>query len=323
MSARPAAWILSDGTHGMEVQARALAAALNLAITVKRYRPHPLLRAWPALGLSGWFGPHAGGDDLVPPWPAVALACGRRNAGAALWLKKRGGVPVIQIQDPKSGNRYFDLLVVPAHDRTRGANVITTTGSLNGIDDHLLTEAAAGFAGEIARLPGPRVAVAIGGSNRRYQVTENDIAGFANTLADFAATHEVSLMVTISRRSPPRAIEALRECLSDVPHTIWDGTGANPYFAYLAAATAIIVTSDSVNMVSEACATGRPVYIAALHPERGRLKHFHDQVMAAGLARPFDGTLEYWEYKPLREANRVADLIRGHLSGARSPADAG
>ncbi|MEC8564257.1 MAG: ELM1/GtrOC1 family putative glycosyltransferase, partial [Pseudomonadota bacterium] len=121
----------------------------------------------------------------------------------------------------------------------------------------------------------------------------------------------------------PRAIDALRECLSDVPHTIWDGTGANPYFAYLAAATAIIVTSDSVNMVSEACATGRPVYIAALHPERGRLKHFHDQVMAAGLARPFDGTLEYWEYKPLREANRVADLIRGHLSGARSPADAG
>ena len=96
MSARPAAWILSDGTHGMEVQARALAAALNLAITVKRYRPHPLLRAWPALGLSGWFGPHAGGDDLVPPWPAVALACGRRNAGAALWLKKRGGVPVIR-----------------------------------------------------------------------------------------------------------------------------------------------------------------------------------------------------------------------------------
>ena len=83
------------------------------------------------------------------------------------------------------------------------------------------------------------------------------------------------------------------------------------------------MTGDSVNMVSEACATGRPVYIAALHPERGRLKHFHDQVMAAGLARPFDGTLEYWEYKPLREANRVADLIRGHLSGARSPADAG
>ena len=167
------------------------------------------------------------------------------------------------------------------------------------------------------------MAGAIGGSNRRYQVTENDIAGFANTLADFAATHEVSLMVTISRRSPPRAIEALRECLSDVPHTIWDGTGANPYFAYLAAAKAIIVTSDSVNMISEACATGRPVYIAALHPERGRLKHFHDQGMAAGLARPFDGTLEYWEYKPLRAATRVADLIRGRLSGARSPTSAG
>ncbi|MGB1008065.1 MAG: ELM1/GtrOC1 family putative glycosyltransferase, partial [Thalassobaculaceae bacterium] len=171
MSARPPAWILSDGTRGMEVQARALATALNLAITVKRYRPHPLLRACPALGLSGVIGPHAGGDDLAPPWPAVALACGRRNAGAALWLKKRGGVPVIQIQDPKSGNRHYDLLVVPTHDGTRGDNVITTTGSLNGVDDAVLATAAAGFAGEIARLPGPRVAVAIGGSNRRYRVT--------------------------------------------------------------------------------------------------------------------------------------------------------
>ena len=78
MSARPAAWILSDGTHGMEVQARALAAALNLAITVKRYRPHPLLRAWPALGLSGWFGPHAGGDDRVRQEAAAVHATIRR-----------------------------------------------------------------------------------------------------------------------------------------------------------------------------------------------------------------------------------------------------
>ena len=253
--------------------------------------PPPSLAAWPALGLSGWFGPHAGGDDLVPPWPAVALACGRRNAGAALWLKKRGGVPVIQIQDPKSGNRYFDLLVVPAHDRTRGANVITTTGSLNGIDDVFWK--TAGFTGRspVCQARGWRspsaAATPLSGDRKRYRRLRQHPRRFRRSEGDrgdgLAAQH---------------AIEALRGAVRRT--AIWDGTDAI-LFAYLAAATAIIVTSDSVNMVSEACATRRPVYIAALHPERGRLKHFHDQVMAASLARPFDGTLEYWEYKPLRE----------------------
>lgn len=312
MASQAICWILSDGTRGMEVQSEAMAKALGFGFEIKRYRPLPLLRLWPSLALSGWMPPHDGGDSLAAPWPQIAIACGRRNAGALLWLKQasRGQVFCIQIQNPKSANDKYDLLITPDHDRVTGSNVITSTGSLNAIDETVLTAASAAFAPLIAPLPQPRVAVLIGGSNRRYKMTESDIADFASDLADFATTHDASLLVTTSRRTPERGITALRECLEDVPHLLWDGHGSNPYLAFLASADAIIVTSDSVNMMSEACATGKPVYIAEVKPEQGRLKLFQRQLIGQGMARRFDGELESWHYPPLREAKRIAAEIR-------------
>ena len=312
MASHATCWILSDGTRGMEVQSEAMAQALGFSFEIKRYRPLPLLRAWPRLALSGWLPPHDGGDSLAAPWPQVAIACGRRNAGALLWLKQasRGQVFSIQIQNPKSANKHFDLLITPAHDRVTGGNVLTSTGSLNAINETVLAAAAEAFAAELAPLPKPRVAVLVGGSNRRYKLTAADIAGFANNLADFAVTHGAGLMVSTSRRTPEHGIAALQQCLEDVPHLLWAGQGENPYFAYLAAADAIIVTSDSGNMMSEACATGKPVYIAEIKPEQGRLKLFQEQLIAAGMARPFDGELETWHYPPLREAERIAAQMR-------------
>ena len=59
---------------------------------------------------------------------------------------------------------------------------------------------------------------------------------------------------------------------------VWDGGGDNPYLALLADADAIFVTPDSVNMASEAAATGRPVYVLRLAPHRGAAKFERETV---------------------------------------------
>src|SRR5262249_1170230 len=41
----------------------------------------------------------------------------------------------------------------------------------------------------------------------------------------------------------------------------WAARGDNPYLAFLGLADAIIVTGDSISMLAEACATGKPVHI--------------------------------------------------------------
>ena len=81
----------------------------------------------------------------------------------------------------------------------------------------------------------------------------------------------------------------LTAAIKDVPHSVWDGAGENPYFAFLALADAIVVTEDSVNMVTEAAGTGKPVYVQSLAGRSSRLSRFHRLMQERGVTRPFEG----------------------------------
>ena len=72
-----------------------------------------------------------------------------------------------------------------------------------------------------------------------------------------------SLLVTTSARTPRASIETLAAAIS-VPAQLFRWTPHavdNPYYGYLALADSIIVTCDSVMMLTEACATCKPVYM--------------------------------------------------------------
>jgi hypothetical protein len=70
-----------------------------------------------------------------------------------------------------------------------------------------------------------------------------------------------SVIVTTSARTAPEASAALARGLQGTPYHLWRWApeGDNPYFGILAWADALLVTGDSIAMVSEAVATGRPV----------------------------------------------------------------
>lgn len=105
----------------------------------------------------------------------------------------------------------------------------------------------------------------------------------------------------------------LRESLAAAPAYIWDGRGDNPYLAFLAAADFLVVTADSVNMVSEAATTGKPVYVVDLKGGSSKFRRFHEGLRKDGVTRPFAGRLEHWTYAPLNDTARVATDIRRRL----------
>ena len=75
-----------------------------------------------------------------------------------------------------------------------------------------------------------------------------------------------SLLISTSARTPQVAT-SIFEQLVTVPRDLYrwkSGDEANPYFAILALSDELIVTADSISMLSEACATGKPVYMADL-----------------------------------------------------------
>ncbi len=158
-------------------------------------------------------------------------------------------------QGPAHGRGTADFIWVPEHDSLRGPNVLRTITSPHRVSASRLDAARAAPDARLARLSGRRVAVLLGGDSRHLRFSEDMIARLLVDLRRLAATG-CSLMVTASRRTPERLREPTRLLAAETGGFFWDGTGENPYVAMLALAEAIVVTSDSVNMVSEAVATG-------------------------------------------------------------------
>ena len=314
---RHVAWVLTDGRAGNLSQALGLAESVGFDVVIKTINPSAPWKWLPAgLWPAGVAGTGEGGESLAGAAPDLVVSCGRRAIGPAVWLKRRHGdrLFLAHILDPRGQLARFDMVVAPAHDGIDAPNVVEMDGSLHGITQTKIKEAAARFRNARGDLPRPLVAVLIGGNNRTYRFTEEAVDRLVRDLRALSDRHGARLLVTMSRRTGADAARKLRDGLKDVAADIWDGGGDNPYLAYLGLADAIVVTGDSVNMISEACSTGKPVYIFPLAGgENSKFAKFHEAMVSKGHARYFSGDLEPWSGVPLDETSRVAKEVRKRM----------
>jgi len=321
--AEPSCWVLTEGHIGMVNQAVGLAEAMGLTPVVKRLA----IRApWKYLPPRLWLGaldaPGPGGDRLTPPWPDLVISCGKRAVAPALAVKRASGgrTLAVHIQNPPVDPARFDLVVAPEHDGLSGPNVFVTRAAVHRVTPQKLAEAAQRFAPALAHLPRPLVAVLIGGSNGRHRLTPEVMARVADQLAALARDHGIGLAVTPSRRTGAENEAILRDRLKGLAAVIWDGRGDNPYFGYLGLADAVVVTADSVSMVSEAISTGKPVYVVDLPGASRRIDRFHETLRQAGIARRFEGRIESWSYAPPDDTARAAAEVWRLLRARRHAA---
>ncbi len=316
----PLTWIVTDGSVGAEAQGIAVAEAIGFPFSLKRVQARGVLR-WIPRRLQLRLDPCrllsfvVSNEPLGPPWPKVILSIGRRSVPIALALKRLSEPRAfaVHIQDPKVPAYYFDWIAAPSHDAFNGPNVLTTLGSMHSVTPERIAKARRGFAELIQTLPRPRVTVLLGGQSRAFSFTADDAARFGTSLARLARENGGSLLVTASRRTAPEAVAALSKTIAAVPNYVWNGKGENPYFALLGFADAIVVTEDSVNMVTEAAGTGKPVYVQQLRGRSRRNARFHALMQGAGVTRPFNGRLESWSYTPINDTEVVACVIRRAL----------
>jgi mitochondrial fission protein ELM1 len=308
----PRVWVLHDGKPGMASQALGLADATGFPYQEKRLA---VRSPWSALPPQLWLGPlHAvrhNGEALAPPWPDLVIGCGRNTAAVALAIKRAadGDTVAAQVQDPRIGRRIFDLLVVPEHDRLRGPRVLVTRGAVHRVTPQRLTAELLKFP-ELQALPRPVTAILLGGANRAYRFDLQHLERIGAMIAAAIRQQGGSAVVTPSRRTGPAGIAILQKHLAGLPVTIWDGSGNNPYYAYLAAADAVLVTADSVSMISEAAATGKPVHIIGLPGGDSKFARFHQAMQAGGITCPFAGRIEHWTYAAPDDTARAGAMLR-------------
>jgi uncharacterized protein len=300
------AWLITDGKAGMDVQARGVADALGVVATMKHVAPS---------GAYKFFAPYAPVRPsekamFEAPWPDVAIATGRLSIPYLRALKKRAGLATytVILQDPKTGPRSADLIWVPAHDRLRGHNVVTTLTAPHSFTPDRLAALRANMPADIAALRGPRIAVILGGKNGIYKFTDACDDRLEAALKSLAGLG-VSFMITPSRRTHPRLLAKVDKATAGAPRILWSGEGANPYPNFLAHADALVVTADSVNMCGEAAATGKPVYIFTPSGGSPKFMRFHEALKAHGATRTLPAmldNLDIWSYTPLDGAQMIA-----------------
>jgi uncharacterized protein len=308
------AWLITPGLVGMDVQTQGVACALGLDFVMKHVDPKgiwKLASPWGPVAPAERFG--QSGSRFAPPWPDIAISVGRGSIPYVRALRRKAGdrTFTVVLQDPKTGLGTADFIWVPEHDSLRGANVFTTLTSPHGLTADRLAQLRLRLPPAIGALPSPRVAVLLGGKNAVYKFHDEDderLVGALQSLGRLGA----SFLITPSRRTHPRLLNATEQATRAFPRVLWDGRGANPYGDFLAHADLFVVTADSVNITGEACGTGRPVLV--FKPSGGSAKffRFHAALESRGATRPLPDRLDAlpdWSYEPLHSAEEIAREI--------------
>jgi mitochondrial fission protein ELM1 len=275
----PVIWLIDAYRAGERGQVRALANTLSDVLDwpcetrVLSYRkfmflPH-LLALDSCRGLT-----RESAASLRPPWPDLVISCGVRNEPVCRWIRLQSGgrTRYVHVGRPWAALDSFDLVITTPQYRVPDRdNVVNNLLTLHNVTAQRLSEARAHWAGAFADLPGPLFTVVAGGDSGPFTFGPRAAARLGRQASRLAREHGGSLLVTTSSRTSEEAVAALEEAI-DVPNYFYrwrPGDDANPYIGMLAWADRLIVTGDSIAMLSEACATGKPVQMFDLGGMRG------------------------------------------------------
>ncbi len=317
MSATPIIWTLTDGNIGMRAQAEGLAQCLA-AISGGEIVSGVCYSGGLGKSMSPLFAATLGLYRInisCQRIPSIVIGCGTAVQAAVLAVKKKYRAYSVYIQRPSGSAAAFDAIVAPQHDycnKTQPQNLICTLGATGEINPSLLA----------TRRPQARqpfgdaqcmIAVLIGGDNRAYRM---EVQLLIEQLKKIVALTNAKLLITLSRRSANTMMSDLQQHFGDT-HYLWDGNGENPYMDILAAADGYCITADSVNMISEASASGRAVYLLPLVAKAGaraqraqhKFNHFHQALRARGNIRLWEGEWEFFSAPALEETKHAAQQV--------------
>jgi mitochondrial fission protein ELM1 len=302
-------WVITDGKAGMVSQATGIAEAIGFEKIITKQCSY---------GFPWWVFPAYWGfnspkfltensDSILPPWPDVLVISGTRVIGLALYIRKqsKGKTFTIYVQNPRIDCKYFDLVIPMKHDHVSGVNVIESKMALHKVTKSKLDDGNELHKGLFLKKKKPYLVVLIGGHTNRYKMNKASCQHIIIQLQSILANSKGSLFITPSRRTPAELIKMMNEVFRQNDRVvIVNPEKNNPYFGMLGTADCVFVTDDSVSMISEACSTGKKVYVLpllnhkkskpkefALNLSKDQIVEIYKKEVSAGNSKAFNETL--------------------------------
>ena len=313
----PLIWVLLGARTGDNNQALALAEALGLPFEVKKldYNRLQALSVWlpgTAATLTG-----AAKEGLKAPWPDLVIAIGRRSVPVARWIKKQSGgkAMLVRIGHPRIDPKLFDLVITTRqYPVPPGDNVVLLPVAMSRfVEAPVPTAAEQEF---LERLGEFRL-FASGGATKYWRMPEDELMQMIGEAEYLTHKTAPSVVVATSRRTPEELVERLKKFAPDnARFAIVDGP--SPRFAVLlGAAQEILVTGDSVSMISEAVMTGKPVTVIPIEQDDKGRRKLGDRPQEGGPDARRRDLRRFWNY--LIENDMVGTPDTGSKAAPKIP----
>jgi KDO2-lipid IV(A) lauroyltransferase len=205
----------------------------------------------------------------------IILSCGYAVAPINFVLSQENMARSVVLMRPGIlSTKRFNLVIMPEHDNPpERKNVIALQGALNLIDGDYLTQQAKGLLdqGFSFKKDSLKIGLLIGGDTKLYNLPEKMVREVIKQLRLIADDLDAEILATSSRRTPRRIELLLKEELGNFPRCkmLIIANEANIEAAVggiLGLSHIIIVSGESISMVSEAASCGKLVFV--FEPQR-------------------------------------------------------
>jgi hypothetical protein len=300
-------WILSDNLVGHEKQSISLAEKLNINYKLIKIKKINFIKR----NLSSFFNLEKK-SFFKPPYPKIIISCGKSTAYYSKMIKQKAKNKIfsIFIQKPPINLSNFDVVISPKHDKCKGLNVIETQGALTKINSKYIKNINKKKAPSI--LKKKFVTVLIGGDSKHHKITKSILDKIIKSLRLIEEQKKIRIFILVSRRTGKKNYLYLKKNLVNKNFIfILPNSKKVSYLNAISFAKAIIVTSDSVSMVTEASSTGKPTYIIDIPTKSKKFSLFIKNLIDLKLAYYLKDTISLKrKEKALNDIDKVAKKIK-------------
>ncbi|MFA5117617.1 MAG: ELM1/GtrOC1 family putative glycosyltransferase [Candidatus Omnitrophota bacterium] len=209
--------------------------------------------------------------QLKSQTPDIIISCGSSGAAVNRVLSRESLAKSLVVMRPSILDLGgFDLVVMPRHDNPpRGKNIAVTAGALNLIDrEYIESQAQA-----LKRLmpssstpPGPAIGILIGGDTKNFCLEPKAVAEVFAQVKALAAGKGFSILVSTSRRTSKTVEALIKSELRDEPRCLLQVIANERNIpeavgGILGLSRLVVVSPESISMISEAAGSGKHVIV--------------------------------------------------------------
>ena len=304
--------LLTEGMHGMISQVEGLAKALDLEFIHEKIELNSFWKLLPPrlTPIKNFVFKNEINHDFN-----ILISCGRKSIVPSIYLKNKfkNRIMNIHIQEPKVSLNNFDLVVVPEHDGFKGSNVLTSKGAI-----HYLTSSELDKNEDYlkSRIDNNKkiVTLIIGGPTKYYNYEDKVIDGIFLKIKNNFLNNNYQVVVIPSMRTPKNIIKKAKDYFAQ-DQVVIEKVDKKAYLSGLKLADHIVVTCDSISMISEAAITGKPIYVAHMPTIKSnkRFKSFFNLFESLNIIKVLNSSVESWTYTKLDETNKIAKQIKERI----------